>query len=87
MTPEHIHISEGIPQKQSVPSFMGYLKGKGAQMMFDKHANLKYKLGSRKFWATGYYVSIVGVNIATKQKYIGEQEIPDQIEDSLRKLG
>ncbi|EHD59282.1 putative transposase [Streptococcus pneumoniae 2061617] len=48
---------------------MGYLKGKSALMMFDKHANLKYKFGNRHFWAEGYYVSPVGLNEATIKKY------------------
>ena len=54
----------------SVASFMGYLKGKSALMMFDKHANLKYKFGNRHFWEEGYYVSTVGLNEATIKKYI-----------------
>ena len=74
-----------IPPKMSVSSFMGYLKGKSALMIFDKHANLKYKFGNRHFWAEGYYVSTVGLNTATIQKYIREQEKQDQIEDSLSK--
>ena len=49
------------------------LKGKSALMMFDKHANLKYKFGNRHFWAEGYYVSTVGLNEATIKKYIQEQ--------------
>ena len=53
---------------------MGYLKGKSALMMFDKHANLKYKFGNRHFWAEGYYVSTVGLNEATIKKYIQDQE-------------
>ena len=53
---------------------MGYLKGKIALMMFDKHANLKYKFGNQHFWAEGYYVSTVGLNEATIMKYIQEQE-------------
>ena len=53
---------------------MGYLKGKRALMMFDKHANLKYKFGNQHFWAEGYYVSTVGLNEATIMKYIQEQE-------------
>ena len=56
---------------------MGYLKGKSALMMFDKHANLKYKFGNRHFWAEGYYVSTVGINEATVAKYIREQEKRD----------
>ena len=62
---------------------MGYLKGKSAMMIFNPHANVKYKFGNRHFWATGYYVSTVGFNIATIQKYIREQEKQDQIEDKL----
>lgn len=72
-----------IPPKYSVSQFMGYLKGKSAMMIFERHANLKYKFGNRNFWATGYYVSTVGLNTATIQKYIREQEKQDQIEDSL----
>ena len=53
---------------------MGYLKGKRALMMFDKHANLKYKFGNQHFWAEGYYVSTVGLNEETIKKYIQEQE-------------
>lgn len=67
----------------SVSSFMGYLKGKRAMMIFERHANLKYKFGNRNFSATGYYVSTVGINTSTVQKYIREQEKQDQMEDSL----
>lgn len=48
---DHVHLLLSIPPKMSVSSFMGYLKGKSALMMFDKHANLKYKFGNRHFWA------------------------------------
>ena len=61
-----------IPPRISVSSFMGYLKGKSALMMFDKHANLKYKFGNRYFWAEGYDVSMVGLNESTIKKYIQE---------------
>ncbi len=67
---EHVHILVSIPPKMSVSSFMGYLKGKSALMIFDKHANLKYKYENRHFWAEGYYVSTVGLNEATIRKYI-----------------
>ncbi len=63
---------------------MGYLKGKSSLMNFDRHANLKYQFGNRKFWSEGYYVSTVGLNEATIQKYIKEQEKPDLISDKLR---
>ena len=83
MMPDHVHLLLSIPPKMSVSSFMGYLKGKTAMMIFDKHAELKYTYGNRHFWATGYYVSTVGFNEATVAKYIREQEKQDQIEDKL----
>lgn len=72
--PDHIHMLVSISPKYSISSFMGYLKGKSALMIFDQHANLKYKYGNRHFWAEGYYVSTVGLNEATIRKYIQEQE-------------
>ena len=72
-----------IPQKYSVLSFMGYLKGKSSLMIFDMHSNLKYKYGNRKFWAEGYYVSTVGLNESTIRKYIREQESHDIAIDKL----
>ncbi|MBD2812598.1 IS200/IS605 family transposase [Xenorhabdus sp. Vera] len=80
---DHVHMLVSIPPKISVSSFMGYLKGKSALMIFDKHANLKYKFGSRKFWSEGCYVSTVGLNEATIRKYIREQEKSDLIQDKL----
>ncbi|WP_044763125.1 IS200/IS605 family transposase, partial [Streptococcus suis] len=68
------HMLVLIPPKLSISDFMGYLKSKSALMIFDKHANLKYKYGNRKFWARGYYVSTVGLNEKTVAKYIREQE-------------
>lgn len=85
MMPEHVHLLVSIPPRISVSSFMGYLKGKSSLMIFDKHSNLKYKFGNRNFWATGYYVSTVGLNEATIAKYIREQENEDMIEDKLSK--
>ena len=81
--PDHIHLLLSIPPKYSVSSFMGYLKGKSAMMIFERHANLKYKYGNRHFWATGYYVSTVGLQEKTLRKYIQEQEKQDQIEDKV----
>jgi putative transposase len=78
---DHIHMCLKIPPKMSVSSFMGYLKGKSSLMIFDKHANLKYKYGNRHFWAKGYYVSTVGLNKATIQKYIRDQENDDMMLD------
>ncbi|CKJ11232.1 IS200 family transposase [Streptococcus pneumoniae] len=81
--PDQVHMLVSITPSISVSSFMGYLKGKSALMMFDKHANLKYKFGNRHFWAEGYYVSTVGVNEATIKKYIPEQEKHDIALDKL----
>ena len=58
--PDHIHILVSIPPYLSVAQFMGYLKSKSALMIFDRHANLKYKYGQRNFWARGYFVDTVG---------------------------
>ena len=81
--PDHIHMLISIPPKLSVSQVMGYLKGKSSLMIFDKHANLKYKFGNRKFWAEGYYVSTVGLNEATIKKYIQDQERHDIMRDKL----
>ena len=83
LMPDHIHMLVSIPPKYSVSSFMGYLKGKSALMIFDRHANLKYKFGNRHFWSEGFYVSTVGVNDATVRKYIQEQEKYDIMQDKL----
>ena len=83
LMPDHIHMLVSIPPKISVSSFMGYLKGKSSLLMFDRHANLKYKYGNRKFWAEGYYVSTVSLNEATIRKYIREQENVDIAQDKL----
>jgi len=78
---DHIHMLVSIPPKISISSFMGYLKGKSALMIFDTHANLKYNYGNRYFWAEGYYVSTVGLNKSTIKKYIREQEYEDMVQD------
>lgn len=83
LMPDHIHMLVSIPPKMSISSFMGYLKGKSALMIFDKHANLKYKFGNRHFWSEGYYVSTVGLNEATIKKYIQDQEKYDIMQDKL----
>ena len=67
---DHIHMLVKKPPKMAVSSFMGYLKGKSALMIFEDRANLKYKYGSRNFWGEGYYVLTVGINKQTIKKYI-----------------
>ena len=83
MMPDHVHLLISIPPRISISSFMGYLKGKSALMMFDRHANLKYKFGNRHFWAEGYYVTTVGLNESTIKKYIQDQEKADIALDKL----
>ena len=83
LMPDHVHLVLSILPKLSVSAFMGYLKGKSALMMFERHANLKYKFGNRKFWAEGYYVSTVGLNEVNVRKYVREQEMHDQAVDKL----
>ena len=80
---DHVHLCVSIPPKLSVSEFVGYLKGKSALMIFDKHANLKYKFGNRHFWSEGYYVTTVGLNEATIKKYIQDQEKSDIMQDKL----
>ena len=76
---DHIHMLVEIPPKMSVSGFMGYLKGKSSLMIFDRHANLKYKYGNRHFWCRGYYVDTVGKNAKKIQEYIANQ-LQDDLE-------
>ena len=78
---DHIHMLVKIPPKIAVSSFMGYLKGKSSLIIFENHANLKYKYGHRNFWAEGYFVSTVGLNKKVVENYIRNQEFEDQAQD------
>jgi len=80
---DHIHMMVRIPPKISVSGFMGYLKGKSSLMIFERHANLKYKYGNRNFWAKGYFVSTVGLNDEVVREYIRNQEKEDMMQDNL----
>ena len=71
--PDHIHMLVRIPPKYSVSEIVGYLKGKSSLMIFERHANLKYKYGNRHFWCRGYYVDTVGKNTAKIKEYIQNQ--------------
>lgn len=71
--PDHIHMLVYIPSSLSIAQFMGYLKGKSSLMIFDRHANLKYKYGNRHFWCRGYYVETVGRNKTAIANYIKNQ--------------
>ena len=81
--PDHIHMLISIPPKYSVSQIMGYLKGKSSLMIFDRHANLKYKYGNRHFWARGYYVDTAGWNKKQIAEYIRNQLASDQIADQI----
>ena len=81
--PDHIHMLLSIPPKYSVSQIMGFLKGKSSLMIFDRHANLKYKYGNRHFWARGYYVDTVCRNKKQVQEYIKNQLQEDQIADQM----
>ena len=80
---DHIHMLVSVPPHLSIAQFMGYLKGKSSLMIFDRHANLKYKYGNRHFWARGYFVDTVGKNKQRIQEYIKRQLEQDQIADQL----
>ena len=71
--PDHIHLLVSIPPYMSIAQFVGTLKSKSALMIFDRHANLKYKYGSRSFWCRGYYVDTVGKNVNAIERYIRNQ--------------
>ena len=72
-----------IPPKYSVAQIMGFLKGKSSLMIFDRHANLKYKYGNRYFWARGYYVDTVGRNKKQIAEYIRNQLQEDEMADQM----
>ena len=81
--PDHIHMLVKIPPKYSIAEIVGYLKGKSALMIFDRHANLKYRYGNRHFWCRGYYVDIVGKNEKKIAEYVREQLQDDIANDQI----
>ena len=81
--PDHIHMLLEIPPKISVSGFMGYLKGKSSQIIYEKWGNLRYKYRSREFWCRGYYVDTAGKNTKKIQDYIKNQLKEDQIAEQL----
>ena len=80
---DHVHMLLRIPPKYSVSQIMGYLKGKSSLIIFDRHANLKYKYGNRHFWCRGYYVDTVGKNEKKIAEYIRNQIKEDKIADQI----
>ena len=81
--PDHIHMLVSIPPYLSVAQFVGFLKSKSALMVFDRHANLKYKYGRRNFWARGYFVDTVGRNEKARKEYIKNQLEEDYMADQI----
>ena len=81
--PDHVYMLVSIPLHISIAQFMGYLKGKSSLMIFDRHANLKYKYGSRHFWCRGYYVDTVGRNKKVIAEYIRNQLEEDNASDQI----
>ena len=81
--PDHIHMLVSIPPYISIAQFMGYLKEKSSLMIFDRHANLKYKYGSRNFWCRGYYVDTVWRNKKIISEYIRNQLEEDYASDQI----
>jgi putative transposase len=81
--PDHIHMLVSIPPYISIAQFMGYIKGKSSLMIFDRHANMKYKFGNRKFWARGYFVDTVGKNEKAIREYIQNQLAEDKLYDQM----
>lgn len=82
-----MHILLAIPPKYSVASVIGCLKGESSLMVFDRYAGMKYKFGNRRFWLSGCYVSIVGLNEATAAKCMREREAADKALDRLSVKG
>ena len=81
--PDHIHMLVSIPPHLSIAQFMGYLKGTSSLMIFDRHANLKYKYGQRSFWCRGYFVDTVGKNETAIRNYIRNQLEEDYAKDQM----
>lgn len=81
--PDHIHMLVSIPPYMSVAQFAGTLKSKSALIIFDRHANLKYRYGSRHFWCRGYFVDTVGKNEKRIKEYIQNQLEEDYVKDQV----
>lgn len=80
---DHVHMVVSIPPKISVSSFMGYLKGKSSLMIFERHANLRYKYNNRQFWCKGYYVDTIGRNQKAITEYVKKQIQEDLLVEQL----
>ena len=81
--PDHVHMLISVPPKMSIAGVMGYIKGKSTLLIFEKHADMKYKYGQRQFWCRGYYVDTVGKNAKAIKEYIANQLKEDKLRDDL----
>lgn len=80
---DHIHMLVSVPPKISIANLVGYIKGKTTLMIYERHANMKYKYGNRSFWSTGYYVSTVGKNQKVIENYVKNQLKEDMLTDQI----
>ena len=83
MCPDHVHMLISIPPKMSISGAIGYIKGKSTLLIFDRHADMKYKYGQRQFWCRGYFVDTVGKNTKAIKEYIANQLKEDKLRDDL----
>lgn len=81
--PDHVHMLISVPPKMSIAGVMGYIKGKSTLLIFERHADMKYKYGQRQFWCRGYYVDTVGKNTKAIKEYIANQLKEDKMKDDL----
>ena len=81
--PDYIHMLLEIPPKYAISAFMRYLKSNSTLMIFERHANLKYEFGNRKFWTKRYFVETVGRNEKVIREYIQNQLQEDKLYDQM----
>ena len=80
---DHIHMLVSIPPKYKVADIVGYLKGKSTLMIYERHADLRYRYGNRHFWCRGYFVESAGKNAKKIEEYIKNQLQEDLIQDQV----
>ena len=80
---DQVYMLVEIPPKMGVSGFMGFLKGKSSQMIYERWANTRYKYRNREFWCRGYYVDTIGKNIKKIKEYIANQLKKDQEAEQL----
>ena len=81
---DHVHMVLSIPPRFSVSEVVGFLKGKCAIKIFDKHLELKKRYWGRHFWAKGYCVSTVGLDEEKVCKYVKWQRVKDKRMEQLK---